>query len=307
MHIEGIALVVLLGVSASAVAFEPGNERVCKPSADGQSFECRDKVTGEVDAPPEAQETPAAAVASKVSAPVPAAPLPAPADDHDPTAPSTRKLPNYLMQRPPSQPSAPLATPPPAPATVEPRKTEPPPAAIVDAPRPAASPAPAPAAPQPATVPLEKPLVREAPATRAPVPESALEPASPAPASTPVVTREAPTSAAATAPSPGQTASRNLAGAREFGLLPAEHYTLVLASVRNPAALDALALALAELPGALYRLKLAMPDGDWYSLCWSQFADVEAARAARNTLPSDVGITSGWPRKIGLLQKEITR
>ena len=133
MHIEGIALVVLLGVSASAVAFEPGNERVCKPSADGQSFECRDKVTGEVDAPPEAQETPAAAVASKVSAPVPAAPLPAPADDHDPTAPSTRKLPNYLMQRPPSQPSAPLATPPPAPATVEPRKAEPPPAAIVEA------------------------------------------------------------------------------------------------------------------------------------------------------------------------------
>ena len=61
------------------------------------------------------------------------------------------------------------------------------------------------------------------------------------------------------------------------------------------------------LPSVLYRLKLAMPDGDWYSLCWSQFADVEAARAARNTLPSDVGITSGWPRKIGLLQKEIAR
>jgi len=305
MHIEGIALVVLLGVSASAVAFEPGNERVCKPSADGQSFECRDKVTGEVDAPPEAQETPAAAVASKVSAPVPAAPLPAPADDHDPTAPSTRKLPNYLMQRPPSQPSAPLATPPPAPATVEPRKAEPPPAAIVEAPKPAPSPAPEPAAPQPATVPLEKPLVREAPATRAPGPETVSKPAAAAPA--PVVTPEAASSAAIPAASTDASASRNLAGAREFGRLPAEHYTLVLASVRNPAALDALALALAELPGVLYRLKLAMPDGDWYSLCWSDFTDVEAARAARNTLPSDVGITSGWPRKIGLLQKEIAR
>jgi hypothetical protein len=181
MHIEGIALVVLLGVSASAVAFEPGNERVCKPSADGQTFECRDKVTGEVDAPPEAQETPAAAVASKVSAPVPAAPLPAPADDHDPTAPSTRKLPNYLMQRPQSQPSAPLATPPPAPATVEPRKAEPPPAAIVEAPKPAASPAPAPAA-----APPDKPVVREAPATRAQAPETVSKPAAAAPA--PVVT-----------------------------------------------------------------------------------------------------------------------
>lgn len=304
MHIEGIALVILLGVSASAVAFEPGSERVCKPSADGQTFECRDKVTGEVDAPPETQETPVAAVASKVSAPVPATPMPAPADDHDPTAPSTRKLPNYLMQRPQSQPSAPLTTPPPAPATVEPRKAEPPPAAIVEAPKPAASPAPAPAA-----APPDKPVVREAPATRAQAPETVSKPAaaSPAPTSTPVVTREAPTSAAATAPSSGQAASPNLAGAREFRLLPAGHYTLVLASVRNPAALDALALALAELPGPLYRLKLAMPDGDWYSLCWSQFADVEAARAARNTLPSDVGITSGWPRKIGLLQKEITR
>ena len=300
MHIEGIALVILLGVSASAVAFEPGSERVCKPSADGQTFECRDKVTGEVDAPPETQETPVAAVASKVSAPVPATPMPAPADDHDPTAPSTRKLPNYLMQRPQSQPSAPLATPPPAPATVEARKAEPPPAAIVEAPKPAASPAPAPAA-----APPDKPVVREAPATRAQAPETVSKPAAAAPA--PVVTPEAASSAAIPAASTDASASRNLAGAREFGRLPAGHYTLVLASVRNPAALDALALALADLPGVLYRLKLAMPDGDWYSLCWSDFTDVEAARAARTSLPSDVGITSGWPRKIGLLQKEIAR
>ena len=300
MRIDGIALVVLLGVSASAVAFEPGNERVCKPSADGQTFECRDKVTGEVDAPPEAQETPAAAVASKVSAPVPAAPLPAPADDHDPTAPSTRKLPNYLMQRPQSQPSAPLTTTPPAPATVEARKAEPPPAAIVEAPKPAASPAPAPAA-----APPDKPVVREAPATRAQAPETVSKPAAAAPA--PVVTPEAASSAAIPAASTDASASRNLAGAREFGRLPAGHYTLVLASVRNPAALDALALALADMPGDLYRLKLAMPDGDWYSLCWSDFTDVEAARAARTSLPSDVGITSGWQRKIGLLQKEIAR
>ena len=300
MHIEGIALVILLGVSASAVAFEPGSERVCKPSADGQTFECRDKVTGEVDAPPETQETPVAAVASKVSAPVPATPMPAPVDDHDPTAPPARNLPTYLMQRPQSQPSAPLTTPPPAPATVEARKAEPPPAAIVEAPKPAASPAPAPAA-----APPDKPVVREAPATRAQAPETVSKPAAAAPA--PVVTPEAASSAAIPAASTDASASRNLAGAREFGRLPAGHYTLVLASVRNPAALDALALALADLPGVLYRLKLAMPDGDWYSLCWSDFTDVEAARAARTSLPSDVGITSGWPRKIGLLQKEIAR
>ena len=99
----------------------------------------------------------------------------------------------------------------------------------------------------------------------------------------------------------------NLPGASEFLSLPASHYTLVLASVRNAAALDALILALANQPGRLYLLKLGMPDGAWYSLCWSDFADLDAARAARSSLPGDAAITSGWPRRIGLLQKELTR
>lgn len=307
MRTERLAALALLGWIACVSAFEPGSERVCKPSADGQTFECRDKATGEVDAPPATQEAPVAPVASKAPVPAPAATMPAPADDHDPTAPSTRKLPNYLMQRPQSQMPAMTATPPPASPPVEIRKAEPPAAAIVEAPRPAPSPAPESAAPQAATAPVAKPVVRESPATPAPAPESASKSAAAAPPPAPVVTPETSSSAASPAKSAHTSASRNLADASEFRALPAQHYTLVLASVRNPAALDALALALAELPGSLYRLKLAMPDGDWYSLCWSEFPDIDAARAARNTLPSDVGITSGWPRKIGLLQKEIAR
>ena len=106
---------------------------------------------------------------------------------------------------------------------------------------------------------------------------------------------------------PATSPHTNLPGASEFLSLPASHYTLVLASVRNAAALDPLIPALANQPGRLYLLKLGMPDGDWYSLCWSDFADLDGARAARSSLPADAAITSGWPRRIGLLQKELAR
>ena len=109
------------------------------------------------------------------------------------------------------------------------------------------------------------------------------------------------------AETPLNASSATVSGASEFLSLPASHYTLVLASVRNAAALDGLIHALDKQPGRLYLLKLGMPDGDWYSLCWSDFTDLDAARTARSSLPADAGITSGWPRRIGLLQKELTR
>jgi septal ring-binding cell division protein DamX len=90
-------------------------------------------------------------------------------------------------------------------------------------------------------------------------------------------------------------------------MLPANHYTVVLASARDPSALAALGSVMESVSGERYLLKLSMPDGDWYSLCWSAFADVDAARSARTQLPDDVAITSGWPRRIGLLQNEIAR
>jgi septal ring-binding cell division protein DamX len=48
-----------------------------------------------------------------------------------------------------------------------------------------------------------------------------------------------------------------------------------------------------------------MPDGRWYSLCWSDFENLDAARAARASLPADAPVASGWPRRISLLQSEI--
>lgn len=87
--------------------------------------------------------------------------------------------------------------------------------------------------------------------------------------------------------------------------LPGAHYTLVLDSARSTSELNALIAALENLPGKLYLVGLNMPDGRWYSLCWSAFDSLEAARAARADLPADAPIASGWPRRISLLQSEI--
>jgi septal ring-binding cell division protein DamX len=98
---------------------------------------------------------------------------------------------------------------------------------------------------------------------------------------------------------------RTILGAAEFIGLSGNHYTLVLDSARSRSELDALIAALHDLPGNLYLLSLNMPDGRWFSLCWSDFDSLDAARAARADLPADAPIASGWPRRISLLQSEI--
>ena len=287
----------LLLLSFSAAAFEPGAPQICEPSADGQSFVCREKG----DAAP-AQAAPRTAPSAPPSAA--AIPLSSPsastADSSPPTQTrskpsSARALPNYLLQNPSfsnaSAPSAaePSATPPQAEdnrdaaASVEP--------AAAPEPPPAAAPA---AKPEPAAQPA-----RKAEATPAPAPE--VEAA-------PVAATEAPApSAPAPAPTIARESSTALAGAEAFKRLPASHFTVVLASTRNSAQLDELIRSLQNLSGELYLLRLTMPDGDWYSLCWSDYPDLDSARAARFSLPADASITSGWPRRIGLLQNELAR
>lgn len=293
----------LAGAVPLAQAFEPGHERICTPSADGQTFECRDKASGQ---PESAPRKPAAAPATTAATAMP--PPPAVAVPPSATAPAASQLPNYLLQ----DPSATATAGDVAPATDssnQPTAIEPeaavhqaaPAAAAIEA-SPAAAPG-EPVASNPATD------VEAAASAAAAAPAAAVQPVQqtspattiePATASPPAEAR-----GAATAPSPAE--SREVPGASAFRALPGSHYTLVLASVRDPAALDELIQAFAAQPGQLYLLKLGMPDGDWYSLCWSDFADLDAARAARASLPAEAPIRSGWPRRIDLLQKELVR
>ena len=302
----------LLLFAMAAQAFEPGHEKVCTPSADGQTFECRDSTDTSA---PELRKQPAApAPAAPVSAPSEPAPaatvstLAAPAAT---SAPPPSRLPNYLLQSPGALPSSSprASTPVEAAAPIAPvnrsdatatssGRVDAPVASTIES------------APQQVRTPVASGSEQ---AVSTPQPKTPQTPHTSAAAVMVETPKAEPEHAAAehgaqpAMAAPATSPHTNLPGASEFLSLPASHYTLVLASVRNAAALDALILALANQPGRLYLLKLGMPDGAWYSLCWSDFADLDGARAARSSLPADAAITSGWPRRIGLLQKELAR
>ncbi len=295
-----------IGMSALMVmahAFEPGHERICTPSADGHTFECHDKsADSAAESQPNKLEPAAIApapvadpVATRTSAATTATPAPKPA---------ASKLPNYLMQNPSAvapnhdlEPATAVARQPASTGQAAPAVQT----ATADV-----SPAAAQAEPiEPADAGhaqgVEEPAVEAAPK---PTPTPQATAATSAQAVAGLVQESAPPTPSALA---SHTASADLPDASAFRTLPASHYTLVLASVRDPAALEPLISTLDVRPGQLYLLKLGMPDGDWYSLCWSDFADLDAARAARADLPADAPISSGWPRRIGLLQKELAR
>jgi hypothetical protein len=286
----GAGLTAFVVVATSAGAFEPGAEHVCVPSADGQRFECSETSP----AAPEIIELPRkdSPVPAPRSAPVEtvtAAPAETRELDHVPADPPARpasRLPPYLMQSPASgaRPSA----------------------SQVRAPTPAPNPLPAPEA-TPATATISEPASAPAQseATRAQSAPAESVDASPAPAAIDAhAAAPRPVAPAASQPSPSVD---TLQDSREFAALASGHYTVVLASTRNRAQLDDLIATMQAVPGNLYLLRLDMPDGAWYSLCWSEFDDVDAARAARSRLPDHVALTSGWPRRIGLLQAEISR
>lgn len=304
-HIRLIACVVTLGLIMSAQAFEPGTDRVCTASADGQQFECHDK--SDVAAPPAA----ARPTKSRPAATAPANPAPvASTASAEPVAPRVSDVPNYLLQAPrasqpvPSANAAEAAAPTSSTAAVDSAPVRELPTAV-EKPVAATTSIATAAAPAKADRTESTPIEQESAA------RSAMTSATSA--ASPVTIEQAPKTPAAQAapaiatPTAAPPRTTNIADAGNFLDLPASHYTLVLASVRNARALDALSLALESLPGQLYLLRLDMPDGDWYSLCWSHFEDIDAARGARASLPVDAAITSGWPRKIGLLQKEIAR
>lgn len=298
--------VALIGTLAMAHAFEPGSDHICTPSTDGQTFECRDKLTGSIMEPTTKPSKPAA-IAPKQTAPEVAAETPIAAVSGSAPKPAASRPPNYLMQNPSA--AEPLGETDTVSATAEqPASTR---QTVRDV-----QPAVAEASPAQVQAPPAMPAAAShaqdnevaAAQQQAPGTERAPAAGSTAAASLPTrdIARVMP-KPAMPSPAVSRTDASGLPAANAFLALPPSHYTLVLASERNPSALDRLIRALNEQPGQLYLLKLGMPDGDWYSLCWSDFADLDAAREARASLPADAPIQSGWPRRIGLLQKELAR
>lgn len=280
-------IAIALG-STPAMAFEPGQPHVCVPSADGRRFECRDKAA--LDAP--TAPAPAGAPAETSAAVAP----PAPADSgaaHTTAAtmpsaperatPGTRALPNYLLQNPAR--GTPSAANTGASRDAVARPVDP---AVEDKRSPINA---APAASRDKAA-----DDRHAPAaTSAATGAARVEPvAAPAHAEAP---RAAPP---ATLPAGGAVAR-----SEAFRRLPASRYTVELAKAPGPDAFSALLAALGDVDGTLYIVALRTSGQRTWHLLWSDFASVEAARDARAQLPSNVALTSGWPRRIGPLQAEL--
>lgn len=157
-------------------------------------------------------------------------------------------------------------------------------------------PMPAAPAPKPAPQPRVKgPMVpaQASPAT-SPAPASQ-KPASPAPKPATAVPHPAPAVAAPTAQA-GQG----------FLALSAAQYVIELAHADSAAALDAARTAAHPAHGEVYELHLSQNGSESWLLLWGPFADLPAARTARDELAAQ-GATPGWPRRIGPLQTELSR
>ena len=83
-----------------ASAFEPGQSRVCEPSADGLRFECRDKSGAAADPQPAAAQAAPRAPASPPVATPANAPPPVPVVADAPSTRPTASLPDYLRAAP---------------------------------------------------------------------------------------------------------------------------------------------------------------------------------------------------------------
>jgi len=92
----------------------------------------------------------------------------------------------------------------------------------------------------------------------------------------------------------------------DFLALPATQYVIELAHADSAAGLDAARSAAHPAHGEVYELHLSQNGNDAWLLLWGPFADLPAARAARDELAAQ-GATPGWPRRIGPLQTEARR
>ena len=103
---------------------------------------------------------------------------------------------------------------------------------------------------------------------------------------------------------PGNPASAQTRGNREFFTLPGAAYVVELAHSTRKADLAALRDSLSLTHGDLYELHLRREGDDWWLLVWGTFDNVDSARSARNEIPADAVLNAGWPRRVGVLQSE---
>lgn len=154
---------------------------------------------------------------------------------------------------------------------------------------------PMPAAPAPKPVPPPRVKGPQVPAQRstAPAANPPLAPPQPAPAKPAAL---APNPAPAMAVPPAQAG-------QDFLALPAAQYVIELAHADSAAGIDAARTAAHPAHGEVYELHLSQNGNESWLLLWGPFADLQAARAARDELAAQ-GATPGWPRRIGPLQSE---
>ncbi|HST26840.1 MAG TPA: hypothetical protein VLK26_00560 [Rudaea sp.] len=106
-------------------------------------------------------------------------------------------------------------------------------------------------------------------------------------------------------PAPAVAASPIEAG-QDFLALPAAQYVIELAHADSATGLNAARAAAHPAHGEVYELHLSQNGSASWLLLWGPFADLPAARAARDEFAAQ-GATPGWPRRIGPLQAEMRR
>lgn len=311
MSLRVVAIVAAFAVALpgwTSARAEVSPAVICESDASGRAMSCRDAYHGE-DAAPFRRIAPSAETRTG-RAPKPATPLLAtPAQ----RAPNVEAGPGYLRSgnTAPVLPNLPstgagkaamataestVANPAAAPGSSQKVVTKSTPAAVV-------APALADQAPAP------KLSAQPAVVTAEPSPTTAatIQPATPAAAV--VIARpeqnaaNPPTAAEKAAPASNAIAI-NLLGNREFAALDGSRYTLELANAPSAAPLGELAARL-SLDGSVYLVHLRSPGADRWLLAWSDHANQAEARAARQRVPADGAINSGWPRRLAPLQNEL--
>lgn len=222
---------------------------------------------------------------------------------------------------PPSLPSSPAAEP----AESSDAGTATPPPAAPELPAEAESRAEAESAPGPETgspLRLEPPVPAAEPAASPPSDETAANGAPPpaaseAPADQPAAAVAAPSAAppdASTATDAGPPAAAPAPAPAPDGLLredwiaerPGTHFTLQLLGVRTESALRRY-FARQALPSPVAYFRTKYKGGDWYVLVQGEYASIEAARAAVDSLPAAVRKASPWPRSFASVQADLKK